>query len=103
MRSAIPRATSGISKGRIITPWIALFIPAVDRIATTALAVPSIAETIDVITATSMLMRKDAAITRSSNSVRYQSKVNPVHCAVEGLALNEYRITLKTGKYKITK
>jgi hypothetical protein len=89
IKRAIPRAISGIKRGRIITPWMALCILSVTDMATMALAVPSMADTSDVITATSILMRKAAPMTLSLNSCLYQLSVRPVHWAVEGLALKE--------------
>jgi hypothetical protein len=68
-----------------------------------AVAVPSMADRIAVKRATWILILKDSAITLSLNSSRYQSNVKPIHWAVEGLALNEYRITLRTGRYNKTK
>src|SRR5690554_558989 len=75
----------------------------VTYIAIIAVAVPKIADSIDVIIATCILILKASTITLSWNKSLYQSNVKPVHCAVEGLLLKEYRITLSTGIYSTTK
>lgn len=98
-----PNATSGTSRGKIITPRITFSILLVTYVEIIAVVVPSIADSTDVNNATFILILKDSIITLSLNKSLYQSKVKPVQEAVEGLLLNEYKTTPSTGIYKITK